>query len=110
MEMHAWATWNGVALPRNVMNHLPLIKKSLSRKNSLHQAELFFSSRPSNSSSSELNIRLLKRRAKEKTIHESELNLASKGSSSSIQLNSHLAKKRDQEKRLHSAQITSMLK
>ena len=98
----------GLPLLRNVMNHLPLIRKSICRKNSLHNAELFLSSRPSHSSPTELNIRLLKQKAKRKAIHQSELNLASKGSSSSSQLNSHLAKKREHEKRLHSAQIISM--
>ena len=97
-------------LPRNVMNHLPLIRKSLCKKTSLHNAELFLSSRPSHSSSAELNIRLLKQKAKRKAIHQSELNLASKGSTSSSCLNSHFARKREQEKRLHSAQIISMLK
>tara|TARA_Y100001978_G_scaffold113898_1_gene101584 strand:- start:409 stop:684 length:276 start_codon:yes stop_codon:yes gene_type:complete len=87
------------------MNHLPLIRKNLRKKNSLHDAELFLSSRPSHSSSTELNIRLLKQKAKKKAIHQSELNLAYKGRSSSSKLNSHLAKKREQEKRLHSAQI-----
>tara|TARA_Y100001934_G_scaffold58152_1_gene72180 strand:+ start:80 stop:403 length:324 start_codon:yes stop_codon:yes gene_type:complete len=98
----------GLPLLRNVMNHLPLIRKSICRKNSLHNAELFLSSRPSHSSPTELNIRLLKQKAKRKAIHQSELNLAYKGRSISSQLNSHLAKKRDHEKRLHSAQIISM--
>ena len=100
----------GLPLLRNVMNHLPLIKKNLCKKISLHKAELFLSSRPSHSSSTELNIRLLKQKAKEKAIHKSELDLASRCSSSALQLNNHLAKKRDHHKRLHSAQITSMLK
>ena len=98
----------GLSLRRNVMNQLSLIKKSLCKKNLLHNAELFFSSRPSHSSSTELNIRLLKQKAKRNAIHRSELNLASKSSSSSSQLNSHLANKRDHEKRLHSAQIISI--
>ena len=98
----------GLPLLRNVMNHLPLIRKSICRKNSLHNAELFLSSRPSHSSPTELNIRLLKQKAKRKAIHQSELLLASKASSSSSELNSHLAKKREHEKRLHSAQIISM--
>ncbi len=92
------------------MNHLPLIRKSLCKKNSLHNAELFLSSRPSHSSPSELNSRLLKQQAKKKAIHISELNLASKGRSISSLLNSHLAKSREQAKRLHSAQITSITK
>ena len=83
----------GLPLLRKVMNHLPLIRKSLCKKNSLHVAELFLSSRPSNSSPSELNIRLLKQKAKRKAIHQSELYLASKCRTSSPQLNSHLAKK-----------------
>ena len=100
----------GLPLLRNVMNHLPLIRKSICKKNSLHNAELFLSSRPSHSSSSELNIRLLRKKAKRKALHQSELNLASKGSSSSSLLNIHLAKRREQAKRLHSAQITSLIK
>tara|TARA_B100000214_G_scaffold345779_1_gene295924 strand:- start:15 stop:338 length:324 start_codon:yes stop_codon:yes gene_type:complete len=100
----------GLPLLRNVMNHLPLIKKKLCKKNLLHNAELFLSSRPSCSSPKELNIRLLKQKAKRKAIHQSELNLASKSSTSSLKLNSHLARKREHEQRLHSAQITSMLR
>tara|TARA_Y100001968_G_scaffold219226_1_gene201960 strand:+ start:181 stop:507 length:327 start_codon:yes stop_codon:yes gene_type:complete len=98
----------GLPLLRNVMNHLPLIRKSLYKKNLLHNAEIFLSSRPSYSSPKELNIRLLKQKAKRKAIHQSELNLASKSSSSSSDLNSYLANKRDHEKRLHSAQMISM--
>ena len=98
----------GLPLLRNVMNHLPLIRKSICKKNSLRNAELFLSSRPSHSRPIELNIRLLKQKAKRKAIHQSELNLASKCSSSSAQLNSHLAKKREHKKRLHLAQIISM--
>ena len=98
----------GLSVLRNVMNQLALIRKSLCKKNSLHNAELFFFSRPSHSSSTELNIRLLRQKAKKNAIHQSELNLASKSSSSSSDLNSHLANKRDHEKRLHSAQIISM--
>jgi hypothetical protein len=64
----------------------------------------------SESSPSELNIRLLKQKAKRKALHESEVNLASKGRSISALLNSHLAKRKEQEKRLHSAQITSIIK
>ena len=78
----------GVPLLRNVMDHLPLIRKNLCKKNSLHNAELFLSSRPSHSSSTELNIRLLKQKAKRKAMHQSELNLASKCSTSSSSLNS----------------------
>tara|TARA_B100000965_G_C18925726_1_gene470839 strand:+ start:159 stop:482 length:324 start_codon:yes stop_codon:yes gene_type:complete len=98
----------GLSLLRNVMNQLSLIRKSLYKKNSLHNAELFFSSRPSHSNSKELNIRLLKLKAKRNAIHKSELNLASKSSSSSSDLNSYLANKREHEKRLHSAQIISI--
>ena len=100
----------GLPLLINVMNYLPLIRKTLCKKNSLHNAELFLSSRPSHSSPSELNIRFLKQKTKDKAIHQSELNLASKCSSSSTKLNSHLAKKREHEKRLHSAQITSLIR
>ena len=98
----------GLSLLKNVMNHLPLIRKSICKKNLLHNAELFLSSRPSHSSSTELNIRLLKQKFRRKAIHKSELNLAAKSSSSSSLLNSHLAKKREHEKRLHSAQMISM--
>tara|TARA_B100000579_G_C22476751_1_gene685996 strand:+ start:162 stop:497 length:336 start_codon:yes stop_codon:yes gene_type:complete len=108
--MHVWAAGNGVALLRNVMNHLPMIKKSLCKKTSRHNAELFFSSRPSHSSPIELNIRLLNQKAKLKAIHQSELNLASKSSSSSSLLNIHLAKKKEHEKKLHQAQLASMNK
>ena len=98
----------GLPLLRNVMNQLLLIRKSICKKNSLHNAELFLSSRPSHTSPIELNIRLLKQKVKIKVIHQSELHLASKGRSISSKLNSHLAQKRDHEKRLHSAQIISM--
>ena len=98
----------GLPLLRNVMNQLLLIRKSICKKNSLHNAELFLSSRPSHTSPIELNIRLLKQKVKRKVIHQSELHLASKGRSISSKLNSHLAQKRDHEKRLHSAQIISM--
>ena len=98
----------GLPLLRNVMNQLLLIRKSICKKNSLHNAELFLSSRPSHTSPIELNIRLLKKKAQRKLIHQSELNLASKCRSISFQLNSHLAQKKEHEKRLHSAQIISM--
>ena len=100
----------GLPLLKNVMNYLPLIRKNLCKKNSLHNAELFLSSRPSHTSPKALNIHLLKKNAKRKALHQSELNLAYKSSSSSSKLNSHLAKKKQHFKRLHSAQITSMLK
>ena len=100
----------GLPLLKHVMNHLPLIRKSLCKKSSLHNAELFLSSRPSHSSSTELNIWLLKQKAKRKAIHQSELNLASKCSASSSSLNSHLARKKEREERLHSAQTISMIK
>tara|TARA_B100001113_G_scaffold248848_1_gene204927 strand:- start:349 stop:627 length:279 start_codon:yes stop_codon:yes gene_type:complete len=92
------------------MNHLPLIRKSLCKKNSLRAAELFISSRPCNSSPAELNSRFSREKARRKAIHQSELNLASKDLSSASILNSHLAKKREQAKRLHSAQIASIIK
>ena len=100
----------GLPLLRNVMNHLPLIRKSLCKKKSLHNADLFLASRPSHSSPAELNIRLLKQKVKKNALHQSELNLAAKSSSISSLLNSHLAKRKEQEKKLHSAQITSMIK
>tara|TARA_Y100001968_G_scaffold171002_1_gene156440 strand:- start:131 stop:409 length:279 start_codon:yes stop_codon:yes gene_type:complete len=92
------------------MNHLPLIKKSLCKKNSLRAAELYLSSRPCNSSPAELNSRFSKAKARRKAIHQSELNLASKDLSSGSILNSHLARKREQAKRLHLAQIASIVK
>ena len=100
----------GLSLLRNVMNHLPLIRKNLCKKNSLHNAELFLSSRPSHSSPAELNIRFLKQKTKNKAIHKSELNLASKCRTSSSSLNGYLARKKEREQRLHSAQIISMIK
>ena len=100
----------GLPLLTNVMNLLPLIRKNLCKKNSLHNAGVFLSSRPSHSSPRELNIRLLRQKAKRKAIHQSELNLASKSISSPTKLNCHLARKREHAQRLHSAQITSMLK
>jgi hypothetical protein len=100
----------GLPLLRTAMNHLPLIRKNLCKKNSLHNAELFLSSRPSHSNPTDLNIRLLKQKAKKKVIHQSELNLASKSTSSSKKLNSHLARKKEHKQRLHSAQITSLIK
>ncbi|WP_269617133.1 hypothetical protein [Prochlorococcus marinus] len=48
------------------MNHLPLIRKNLYKKKSLHNADLFFSSRPIHTSTTELNIRLLRKGPKEK--------------------------------------------
>tara|TARA_B100001113_G_scaffold195413_1_gene160292 strand:+ start:414 stop:692 length:279 start_codon:yes stop_codon:yes gene_type:complete len=92
------------------MNHLPLIRKSLCKKNSLRAAELFISSRPCNSSPAELNSRFSREKAKRKAIHQSELNLASKDLSSASTLNSHLAKKREQAKRLHLAQLALIVK
>ena len=100
----------GLSLLRNVMNQLPLIRKTLCKKTSLRNVELVLSSRPSHSSSTELNIRLLEQKAKRKAIHQSELNLASKCSTSSSSLNSYLARKKEREQRLHSAQIISMVK
>tara|TARA_B100000579_G_C22110347_1_gene522833 strand:+ start:190 stop:513 length:324 start_codon:yes stop_codon:yes gene_type:complete len=100
----------GLPLLRNVMNHLPLIRKSLCKKHSLHKAELFLASRPSHSSPAELNIRLLKQKEKRNALHQSEINLASKSSSISSLLNSHLAKRKEQERKLHLAQISSMIK
>tara|TARA_B100001250_G_C19284395_1_gene564702 strand:+ start:173 stop:439 length:267 start_codon:yes stop_codon:yes gene_type:complete len=87
------------------MNQLPLIRKTLCKKTSLRNVELVLSSRPSHSSSTELNIRLLKQKAKRKAIHQYELNLSSKCSTSSSILNIHLARKKEQEKRLRSAQV-----
>ena len=111
--MHAWATWNGVASTEKRYESPSFDQKKpqqTSAKTSLHNAELFLSSRPSLSSPTELNIQLLKQKAKRKATHQPELNLPSKGSSSSLKLNSHLAKKKEQENRLLSAQITSTMK
>ena len=91
-------------------SELNLASKCSTSSSRLHNAELFLSSRPSHSSSTELNIRLLEQKAKRKAIHQSELNLASKCSTSSSSLNSYLARKKEREQRLHSAQIISMIK
>ena len=91
------------------MNHLPLIRKNLCKKELLHQAELILVSKPSQTKSTELNIRLLEQNAKRKMLHQAELILASKcGGGSSALLNSRLADKATHAKRLHSAQIFSM--
>ena len=101
----------GLSLQRNVMNQLALIKKSLSKKNLLHQAELILASKPCKANSIELNIRLIEQNAKRKKLHQSELHLASKSSkTSSAFLNSLLAEKAAHCKRLHSAQMISMTK
>ena len=101
----------GLPLLRNVMNHLPLIKKSLCKKDLLHQAELVLASKPSHVKSSELNSRLRGQIAKGKNLHQSELLLASRsGGCSSAQLNSRLAVKTAQAKRLHSAQMIAITK
>ena len=93
------------------MNHLPLIRKSLCKKDLLHQAELVLASKPSNTNSSELNLRLVEKNNKRKKLHQAELYIASKSArSSSALLNSHLAKKASHAKRLHLAQISSMIK
>tara|TARA_Y100001968_G_scaffold111256_1_gene100734 strand:+ start:1688 stop:1969 length:282 start_codon:yes stop_codon:yes gene_type:complete len=93
------------------MNHLPLIRKSLCKKNLLHQAELVLASKPSNANSSELNLRLAEKNTKKKKLHQAELYIASKSArSSSALLNSHLARKASHAKRLHLAQIASMIK
>ena len=109
--MHAWATGNGVASTSNVMNQLPLIRKSICRKDLLHQAQLILASKPTHQNSSELNSRLVEQNAKRKNLHQAELLLASKSSRiSSAELNSRLAFKKAQNKRLHSAQIISLTK
>ena len=96
----------GLSLQRNVMNHLALIKKSLSKKDLLHQAELVLASKPCKEKSAELNIRLIEQKAKRKKLHQLELLLASKSSkTSSAFLNSRLAEKASHSKRLHSAQM-----
>ena len=101
----------GLSLLRNVMNHLALIRKSICKKASLHQAELALASKPSHTKSSELNIHLIERNAKRKNLHQAELYLASRSAkSSSALLNSRLAEKAAHTKRLHSARIISMIK
>tara|TARA_Y100001968_G_scaffold247996_1_gene232504 strand:- start:88 stop:480 length:393 start_codon:yes stop_codon:yes gene_type:complete len=101
----------GLPLLRNVMNHLPLIRNRLFKKNLLHQAELISASKPSHVKSSELNSRLIGQIAKKKKLHQAELLLASKsGGCSSAKLNSRLAIRTAQAKRLHSAQIISITK
>ena len=97
-EMSVWTTWNRVASAEQRYEYLPLIRKDLYKKISLQNAELFLFSGPSHSSPTELNIQLLKKKAKRKAIHQSKLNLASTGSSSPSILNSHLAKKGEGEK------------
>ena len=93
------------------MNHLPLIRKSLNKKESIHQAEMVLASKPSHSKTTELNIRLIEQKAKRKKLHQAELYLASQCSrTSSAELNSRLAKKRAHDKMLHLAQIISMTK
>ena len=93
------------------MNHLPLIRKSLSKKDLLRKAELIITSKPSHSKSAELNIRLIEKNAKRRKLHQAELQVFSnsRGCPSS-QLNNLFAKKATQAKRLHSAQIFSMTK
>ena len=101
----------GLPLLRNVMNHLPLIRKSICRKDLLHQAQLILASKPSHQNSSELNSRLVEQNAKRKNLHQAELLLASKlRRISSAELNSRLAVKKAQAERLHSAQIISLTK
>ena len=101
----------GLPLLRNVMNQLPLIRKSICRKDLLHQAELLLASKPSHRNSSELNSRLVEQKSKRKNLHQAELLLASKPShKNSSELNSRLAFKKAQTKRLHSAQIISLTK
>mgnify|MGYP004392159185 CR=1 FL=1 len=93
------------------MNHLTMIRKSLSKKDLIHQAELVLASKPSQTKSAELNIRLIEQNAKRKKLHQAELHIASKSTcTSSALLNSRLALKRSHYKRLHSAQIISLTK
>ena len=109
--MHVWQQGTGLSLLRNVMNHLPLIRKSLCKKELLHQAELVLASKPSHASSSELNLRLVEKNTKKKKLHQAELYIASMSArSSSALLNSHLARKAAHAKRLHLVQISSMKK
>ena len=109
--MHVRQQGTGFSLLRNVMNHLPLIRKSLCKKELLHQAELVLASKPSHANSSELNLRLVEENTKKKKLHQAELYIASMSArSSSALLNSHLARKAAHAKRLHLAQISSMKK
>ena len=101
----------GLSLLRNAMNRLPLIKKSLCKKDLLHKAELILAAKPSFVKSSELNSRLRGQIARGKNLHQSELLLASRsGGCSAAQLNSRLAIKMAQAKRLHSAQMIAITK
>ncbi|ABX08529.1 Hypothetical protein P9211_05981 [Prochlorococcus marinus str. MIT 9211] len=102
----------GLPLLRTAMNyHLALIRKALSKRELLHQAELVLASKPERCSSAELNSRLIAQNAKKKKLHQVELFLASKPERcSSAELNSRLAVKRAQAKRLHSAQMISLRK
>ena len=101
----------GLSLIRNVMNHLPLIRKKLCKKDLLHQAELLLASKPSQAKPAELNIRLIEKAKRRRKLHQAELLLASRSvGCSSAQLNSRLALKAIQSKRLHNAQIVSITK
>ena len=64
--MHVRQQGTGLSLLRNVMNHLPLIRKSLCKKELLHQAELVLASKPSHANSSKLNLRLVEENIKKK--------------------------------------------
>ncbi len=93
------------------MNHLPLIKKSLCKKDLLRQAELFLASRPSQAKPAQLNIRVIEQKTKRRKLHQAELYIASRPShTKSAELNSRLAIKAAHDKRLHSAQMISMTK
>ena len=106
-----WQQGTGLSLLGNVMNHLPLIRKSLCKKAVLHKAELLLASQATRVSSAQLNSRLRASAAKAKRLHAAELLLAAQPSHcSSAQLNSRVAAQLAAEKRLHSVQIASLTK
>ncbi len=101
----------GLPLLINVMSHLPLIKKSLCKKDLLRQAEFHMASRPSYAKSSQLNIRAIEQKNKRRKLHQAELFIASRPShTKSAELNSRLAMKAAHVKRLRSAQMISITK
>ena len=106
-----WQQGTGLSLLVNVMNHLPLIRKTISKKAVLHSAELIMASKSSRVSSAQLNSRLRASSARAKRLHDAELLLAAKPSQcSSAQLNSRIATQLAADKRLHAAQIVSLNK
>ena len=107
-----WQQGTGLPLLGNVMNHLPLIRKSLCKKALLHQAELFLAARSSTRiSSAQLNSRMREHAAKAKRLHDAELLLAAQPSHcSAAELNGRLSANRAKAKRLHAAQMDSLIR